>query len=68
MFWSSDCFTWKCANYVIETTRSGYGIMIPLKLGLKCQVNDKRDNFNVDIVNSPFMESNFPVSPAYGVC
>ena len=30
-------------------------------------VFDKRDNFNFDIVNSPFLSSNIPTSPAYGV-
>ena len=35
---------------------------------LKCQVYDKRDDFNFDIVNYPFMDSNIPIGPAYGVC
>ena len=30
-------------------------------------VFDKRDNFNFDIVNFPFLCSNIPTSPAYGV-
>ena len=28
---------------------------------------DKRDNFNFDIVNFPFLSSNIPTNPAYGV-
>ena len=28
---------------------------------------DKRDDFNFDIVNFPFLSSNIPQSPAYGV-
>ena len=34
---------------------------------LKCRVYDKRDDFNFNIVNYPFMESNIPINPAYGV-
>ena len=33
----------------------------------KCRVYDKRDDFNFDIVNYPFMYSNTPIGPAYGV-
>ena len=32
---------------------------------LKCRLYDKRDDFNFDIVNYPFMDSNIPVGPAY---
>ena len=28
---------------------------------------DKRDDFNFNIVNFPFMDSNSPAKPAYGV-
>ena len=28
---------------------------------------DKRDNFNFDIVNYPYMYSNIPTKPTYGV-
>jgi len=34
---------------------------------LKSRVYDKRDDFNFDIVNYPYMNSNIPISPAYGV-
>ena len=30
-------------------------------------VYDKRDDFNFNIVNFPFLDSNIPVKPAYGV-
>ena len=30
-------------------------------------VYDKRDNFKFDIVNFPFLDSNIPTNPAYGV-
>ncbi|WP_435329591.1 hypothetical protein, partial [Klebsiella pneumoniae] len=35
------------------------------KLNLK--LYDKRDDFNFSIVNFPFLSSNIPASPAYGV-
>ena len=31
------------------------------------EVNDKRDAFNFDIVNFPYMSSNIPANPTYGV-
>ena len=31
------------------------------------EVFDKRDNFNFDIVNYPYMCSNIPTKPTYGV-
>ena len=34
---------------------------------LQVQLYDKRDDFNFDIVNFPFLCSNIPQSPAYGV-
>ena len=34
---------------------------------LKVKLYDKRDDFNFNIVNSPFLSSNIPQSPAYGV-
>ena len=33
----------------------------------KTNVYDKRDNFNFKIVNFPFLNSNIPTRPAYGV-
>ena len=34
---------------------------------LKIRLYDKRDDFNFHIVNFPFMDSNIPISPAYGI-
>ena len=34
---------------------------------LKTSLYDKRDDFNFAIVNFPFLCSNIPLSPAYGV-
>ena len=34
---------------------------------LRTKLYDKRDDFNFPIVNIPFICSNFPAAPAYGV-
>jgi len=34
---------------------------------LTTKLYDKRDDFNLSIVNYPFLDSNIPSSPAYGV-
>ena len=34
---------------------------------LTTKLYDKRDVFNFDIVNYPFMDSNIPITPAYGI-
>jgi len=34
---------------------------------IKTKLYDKRDDFNFDIVNFPFLDSNIPLGPAYGV-
>jgi hypothetical protein len=34
---------------------------------LRTQLYDKRDDFNFSIVNFPFICSNIPTAPAYGV-
>ena len=34
---------------------------------LYTKLYDKRDDFNFTIVNFPFLDSNIPASPAYGV-
>ena len=36
-------------------------------LRLKVKLYDKRDDFSFPIVNFPFMSSNIPESPAYGI-
>ena len=35
---------------------------------LTTRLYDKRDDFNIPIVNFPFLSSNIPSAPAYGVC
>jgi hypothetical protein len=35
---------------------------------LRAKLYDKRDDINVPVVNFPFICSNIPVAPAYGVC
>jgi hypothetical protein len=34
---------------------------------LRTKLSDKRDDFNFPIVNFPFIRSNIPAAPAYGV-
>ena len=44
---------------------------LPLSIGRESQLRtslyDKRDDFNIHITNFPFLSSNIPSSPAYGV-
>ena len=35
---------------------------------LRTKLYDKRDDFNILIVNFRFIRSTFPAAPAYGVC
>ena len=35
---------------------------------LRTKLYDKRDNFNFPIMNFPFICSNIPAAPVYGVC
>jgi hypothetical protein len=37
------------------------------KLSVRAKLYDKRDDFNFPIVNFPFICSNIPAAPAYGV-
>ena len=39
----------------------------PLTFNIKTKLYDKRDAFGFHIVNFPFMSSNIPSAPAYGV-
>ena len=32
-----------------------------------CQIYDKRDDFNFEIVNFPFLDGDVPRNPSYGV-
>ena len=52
-----------------ESTTSASALL--LSIGRDCQLHnsiyDKRDDFNFHITNFPFLSSNIPSSPAYGV-
>jgi hypothetical protein len=54
-----------------DTDRSASHLDIHLEIDsqgqLRSKFNDKRDYFNFPIVNFPFICSNIPVAPAYGV-
>jgi hypothetical protein len=54
-----------------ECSASAWYLNILLKLDtnskLTTQLNDKQDDFNFSIVNFPYLCSNIPISPAYGV-
>ena len=54
-----------------ESNTSAFYLDLLLSIGRKCQfhtsIYDKRDDFNFHITNFPFMSSNIPTSPAYGV-
>ena len=54
-----------------DTTKSASYLDLCLSINSKGQLNtklyDKRDDFNFPIVNFPFLSSNIPASPAYGV-
>ena len=54
-----------------ESTRSSSYLDLQLHIGadgpLFTKLFDKRDEFNFPIINFPFLDSNIPSSPAYGV-
>ena len=54
-----------------DTDRSASYLDLHLEIDsegrLKTKLNDKRDDFNFPIVNFPFICSNIPAAPAYGV-
>jgi hypothetical protein len=54
-----------------DTDRSASHLDLHLEIDsegrLKTKLNDKRDDFNFPIVNFPFICSNIPAAPAYGV-
>ena len=47
-----------------STTSASY---LDLLLSIGTSIYDKRDDFNFHITNFPFLSSNIPSSPAYGV-
>ena len=52
-----------------ESTNSASYLDLLLSVGRDCHTSiyDKRDDFNFQITNFPFLSSNIPSSPAYGV-
>ena len=54
-----------------ESNTSASYLDLLLSIGSDCQLHtsiyDKRDDFNFHITNFPFLSSNIPTSPAYGV-
>ena len=58
-------------NDMTETNTSASYLDLLLSIGrdgqLHTSIYDKRDDFNFHITNIPFLSSNIPTSPAYGV-
>jgi hypothetical protein len=58
-------------NDTTDTDMSASYLDIHLEIDSECQLRtklyDKRDDFNFPIVNFPFICSNIPAAPAYGV-
>ena len=56
---------------ITDTDRSASYIDVHLEIGsegwLRTKLYDKRDDFNLPIVNFPFIFSNIPAASAYGV-
>ena len=52
-----------------NTSASYLGLVLSIESDgqLRTSLYDKRDNFNFHITNFPFLSSNIPSSPAYGV-
>ena len=55
----------KCPRCRWDVKHNQPNIYIYIRLQVK--LYDKRDDFNFNIVNFPFLSSNIPQSPAYGV-
>jgi hypothetical protein len=51
----------------ISFDRRKYSTYFTIDLSKITKIYDKRDDFNIKIINFPNMCSNIPVSPAYGV-
>ena len=50
-----------------DTDRSASYLDIHLRIDSEVAVKNKRDHFNFPIVNFPFICSNIPAAPVYGV-
>ena len=64
-------FTSKLVTRTTQSTTSASYLDLLLSIGrdgqLHTSIYDKRDDFNFHITNFPFLSSNIPSSPAYGV-
>ena len=60
-----------CIPYMTESNTSASYLNLLLSIEsdgqLRTSLYDKRDDFNFHITNFPFLSSNIPSSPAYGV-
>ena len=65
------CIPLNLRSDTTESNTSASYLYLLLSIGRDGQLNtsiyDKRDNFNFHITNFPFLSSNIPASPAYGV-
>ena len=61
----------ECCYVTTESNNSASYLNLLLSIGrdgqLRTSLYDKRDDFNFHITNFPFLSSNIPFSPAYGV-
>ena len=73
---TSEATDWSVASdwnlfHTTESTTSASYLDLLLSIGrdgqLHTSIYDKRDDFNFHITNFPFLSSNIPSSPAYGV-
>ena len=66
-----EWFPWSICKDTTESNTSASYLDLLLSIGrdgqLRTSLYDKRDDFNFHITNFPFLSSNIPSSPAYGV-
>ena len=48
-------------------TEAPFWAYFPLQMAVSTKIYDKRDDFNFEIVNFPFLDGDVPRSPSYGV-
>jgi hypothetical protein len=59
--------TYRNIEDVLSLNNSRFGDFVDSEGRLRTKFFDKRDDFNFPIVNFPFICSNIPAAPAYGV-
>ena len=51
-----------------DTEASFFYLNLSITIGIvSSKINDKRDDFNFEIVNFPFLDGDVPRSPSYGL-